>query len=100
MIKFTLFDVAGTNLTEWKSTSSLPAGPDHAQNRWGRHEFFKSNETKDLTWRLICEVEFEHSVVATPLSDSCVSSLQQDLLKLLESSANSDVTLVVKGEKI
>lgn len=97
MHKFILRNEEGSNLSSMEYTHPRVC---IGQSCWGWAEFYKSDETKDVTWRVICEVEYEAPSPAIAPSDSCITSLQVDLLNMLKSPNNADITFIVGGERI
>jgi len=69
---------------------------------WRIDDFFKPTETKEVSWQFSCncEVEFEAPSPSNPPIIPRLSTLQQDLMNLLKSSSNADVTFTIKDEKI
>jgi len=94
-LKFSLLNGYGQLLQTMDAaqTFSLKKGQDY-----GWDEFFKAANPGDVIWRFTCELEYEGFLASEPSISS--SSLGEDFLKLLETAKGSDITFLVKGEKI
>ena len=67
---------------------------------WGLGRVYKPvDASKETAWRIFIEFEYEKNGASLP-STTSVHDLQTDLLKLLETASNTDVTFVVQGESI
>lgn len=108
--QFKLFDEDGNMLRE-RSISSPPMHVDGKSVGFSKfYEFEPNDMQEDMDWRVVCVVDYEPpaSVSGTSIQRSSattdlhgpLSRLQSDLLDLLESGTDSNVTFVVKEDRI
>jgi len=97
--KYRLYDVEGRLLAEAKVTDRSP-WRRLGDPGWGLGRFYRPVDASTATeWKLFIEFEYEKEGSSLP-SSSSAHDLQSDLLKLLETSPNADVTFIVQGESI
>jgi len=75
--------------------------PLKKEGGWGFTEAYKpSDASKETMWRVYFEFEYEREASSSQYTPSNSCDLATDLLKLLETSTNADITFIVQGERI
>ena len=103
MQKFRLYDDEGKVLKEAKG-NKRSAWIKSRDSGWGFSQLYKPiDASKETAWRIFIEFEYEKEGASLPSSSPSstpANDLQTDLLKLLDSAPNTDVTFIVQGESI
>jgi len=99
MQRFRLYDDEGKLLTEKKDKHR--SSWRNFGGGWGFANFYKPvDASKETALKIFIEFEYEKKGAPLSSSSTCAHDLQTDLLKLLETASNTDLTLVVQGESI
>jgi len=96
--KTILCDSAMDELRSLKSRGYFPLGPKR-QGKTGMHAFYQFTPSSEGIWRISTEIKYI-SIPAGERIASGNSRLQEDLLSLLQSAENADVTFCFDDGKV